>query len=72
MIAGGDDSCDESGKPSTPSFLLCPQSIIITSVANWQPLPMHRLQNSVSTPQYPNNKEERHKSYLLLELEHRL
>ena len=34
-----------------------PQPIIITSVAFWQALLMHRFQNTVSQTQYPKNKE---------------
>ena len=36
---------------------LYPQPIIITSIAYWQVLWMHHLQNTVSQTQYPNNKE---------------
>ena len=41
-----EDIGDQNGKPSTLPFPLS-QSIIITSIAFWQPQPMQRLQNTV-------------------------
>ena len=38
-----DEDSNQSGKPSTlPYPFPYPQRIIITSIAFWQPLPMHR------------------------------
>ena len=39
MIAGDEDTCDQSGKPSTPPFHYT-QPIIITFIAYGQPLPI--------------------------------
>lgn len=55
-LASDDGTCNQSGKPSTPHFPISSVDII-TSIAYWQSLSMHGLQNIVLSTQFPNNNE---------------